>query len=229
MGFRTSASVFASFLLLLAGAASAGITGVHDNGGPEPANGGGVTVVNGNTGADDFTLASAQKINGAVFWTLEEDGAWDGSVSPVFFSDSAGVPGAYVAGFFGAPDVKILSREVINTGIALGPFDLTEYKYVIEFPEIVLGAGTYWFDLYLQDGIGAGNPFIFWESSDAAAYGDGNALSSNGVPPSWFDVQFELAYQLFYRVPEPGMILIFGLGGLLLLRAVGRNNKRLLG
>ncbi len=161
--------------------------------------------------AEDVTFSGGVTIND-FHANVIEDSAWTdgGDILLEVRADTGSGPGAIVASHQG--EFKKMDTGDDYTG-------RDDFDYWIEGIHIELDGGTYWLSIRNPGGGGAGTNY--WMTSDGGIDGPG---SDTG----WFSLDggFTWANEgdrwdhafVVTGVPEPSTFLLFGLGGLLLLR-----------
>lgn len=166
--------------------------------------------------ADDFQITQNAMLTSAHFWTYEhDDQIWDGTLEYFILADNYGMPGAIIFSGYGQSIQKDVT-DVTPVG--------TQYKYSFgfEIPIDISADNTYWFGLHLASGYPSdvGNVFR-WESS-ILGFGSTSFESEGGTLDNWVDSGIHRAFYL-EGVPEPGTIILLGIGVLL----VRKNKSRL--
>jgi hypothetical protein len=212
-GFRTKGLTWALFvicLLVLAGPASAGI--VFDN---YPINGtiNAWTINFGYWVSDSFTIAAPTVVTGANFgtWNLLGDdiSAVDWAIGTAAFGSGSGSGTATVS----------------DTLLGANLYGLNIYSNSIAFAGILLDPGIYY--LTLQNAVVASGDPVFWDENDGGAV---TAAYSHwaGDPPATTTPIGAESFQILGDVgtPEPGSLVLFGSGMLLLAGALRRKASR---
>lgn len=193
--------------LLACGAASAADP-IYDNGLPDRQGGNNMGYA---WQAEDFTIGAGQSPNAVTFWSLEENGAYRGSISWSILS----APGGTTLASGTASNVARTSD-----GSYLG---LASYRNEFSFgADLALGAGTYW--LVLHNGafgnLGDPNEFL-WAS--AAVNGSLAGMESYDSGLTWTSNFAQHAFVLS-AVPEPATVAMLA-GGLLLAGCLRRREQ----
>jgi hypothetical protein len=201
--FLTCASLLAC---ALPGLASAGTT-IYDNGPPDHQSGNNM----GNAWqADDFTIGTGQSPTSLTFWSLEDIGAWRGSISWSILS----APG-------GASLGSGTSTNVTRTSTGSFP-GLSEYRNELDFGNLGLAPGTYWLVLHNGSFNNLGDPNEFlWET--AAGNGSQLGMESYDGGLTWTGNFNQHAFVLS-AVPEPASVAMLATG--LLLAACLRRREQ---
>src|SRR5271157_155462 len=205
-------------LLALAGPASAGI--VFDN---YPINGtiDAWTINFGYWVSDSFTIASPALVTGVNFgsWNFPGD-----DISAVDWAIGTGPNDST----FGSGSGAAVS-DTLQTSLSPNPDGANIYSNSISFAGVLLGPGTYY--LTLQNAVIASGDPVFWYENDGAGVDaweklDGE-LSGNCPGPPGSGTCAE-SFQIVSNVgtPEPGSLMLFGSGTLLLAGALRRKARR---
>jgi len=206
-------------LLALAGPASAGI--VFDN---YPING---TIDSWTINfdywvSDSFTIASPTLVTGVNFgsWNFPGDdiGAVDWAIGTAPNGSTAGSgSGAIVS-------------DTLQTSLSPNPYGYDIYSNSITFAGDLLSPGTYY--LTLLNAVVTGGDPVFWDENDGAgvdAWSSIGELSNNAdnCTPQTGTTCAE-SFQIVGNVatPEPGSLMLFGSGMLLLAGALRRKARR---
>jgi hypothetical protein len=191
-------------------AASAG--NVYDNGAPNHQSGNNMGFA---YQSEDFTLGAGTSINAVSFWSLEEAGAYRGSISWAIVGDSGGMP---------TGSILASGMQSSVTRTSLGSYlGLTEYSNVFNLSSpLALGSGTYWLVLHNGsfDDLGDPNEFL-WETTAANSTTRGMESFDGGV--TWTSNFNEHAFQVS-AVPEPASVLMLA-AGMLLVSALRRRDQ----
>jgi hypothetical protein len=201
-------SVLTCASMLACGVASAGPT-TYDNGLPDYQGGNNMGYA---WQAEDFTVAAGQTPTSVTFWSLEESGAYRGSVSWSILSAPGGT--ALASG-----TASSVSRT--SVGSYLG---LSGYRNDFDFG-IVLGlsAGTYWLVLHNGSFSNLGDPNEFLWASAAANTSLAGMESFDGGA-TWSSNFTQHAFVLS-AVPEPASVTMLA-GALLLASCLRRREER---
>jgi hypothetical protein len=161
--------------------------------------------LNGFLEADDFVLSGSVNLTSITFWSLQNDASdYTGNIFWSINSDASGVPGLTAAAGFDSP-------TPVSTGISA--FGLNEFSYTWSV-SVPLGPGTYW--LMLHNGFPNVNPgtTMFWEWHADTGNSQSMDVAIDTAP--WITNSSELAFRLdgdvTSTVPEPGSMLLLGLG-----------------
>jgi hypothetical protein len=201
-------SLVACASVLACGAASAA-TPTYDNGPPDYQSGNNMGYA---WQAEDFSVRSGETPTSVTFWSLEEDGAYRGSISWTILSAPGGP-----ALFSGTTT----SVDRTSTGSYLG---LNGYRNDFDFTSgLYLPGGTYW--LVLHNGalgnLGDPNEFL-WATTGANGSQQGMESYDGGV--TWSPNFSQHAFVLS-AVPEPASVAMLA-GGLLLAGCLRRREER---
>lgn len=185
---------------------------VYDNGPPDHVSGNNLGFANQ---AEDFRLSAGQTLTDVHFWSLEQSGAYRGSISWSILGDVGGVPGAVLA----SGTQGLVSRT--SLGSVLG---LNEYRNDFDLNvQLALGTGNYWLVLHNGSFADQGDPNEFlWETAAANATMRGQESFDNGA--TWGTNFNEHAFQVS-AVPEPAAVLML-LAGMVLVGSLRRRNLR---
>jgi hypothetical protein len=194
--------------MLACGVASAG-TPTYDNGPPDYQGGNNMGYA---WQAEDFTFSAGQAPTSVTFWSLEESGAYRGSISWSILSAPGGT--ALASG-----TVSSVSRT--SVGSYLG---LSGYRNEFDFgTSLGLSAGTYWLVLHNGSFSNLGDPNEFlWAS--APANGSLAGMESFDGGATWSSNFTQHAFVLS-AVPEPSSVAMLA-GGLLLAGCLRRREER---
>ncbi len=185
-------------------------------------------VPSGDSVADNFILSSEKEINQIKIWGVYAYGntapAAD-NFTVIVHSDSVGLPGNVLSTQHNVP----VTRQL--TGGTSGVF--TEYVYTLRLNPVMLGAGTYWVEIY-NDTPGSPDDF-YWEFGILdplkGIAGAAEALTAPGsnwqvlyIDSDRRDLAIEITTAPFVAVPtmtEWGMIILavlLGIGTVYYLR-----------
>ncbi len=162
--------------------------------------------------ADDVTFGGSITIND-FHASVNEDGGWTdgGELTLEVREDTGGNgPGAILDSHTG---------EFTKMDTGDDYFGRDDYDYWLEGIDIALGAGTYWVGIRNDNGGGAGTNY--WMTSDGGPDGPGSSTGFFRLDggDTWNDEGDRWHHAFVVTgVPEPSTCLLFGLGGLVLLR-----------
>lgn len=157
-------------------------------------------------GADDFSLAGANTLNGIQF-----RGLYASSNTPVtdsftitFYNSAGNVPGTAL----GSTTLSSLSRT--DTGAnAVGNYDIYLYDAAFTTPIALSGGTTYW--VSIANATPAGGDFWYWSYTGTDNdYADKVGNTQPWVPGTGQGFNFVLS-----AIPEPSSLALLALGGLL--------------
>jgi hypothetical protein len=202
----TLAYILKKFPLVISGATiiSLGTLGtaqaaiIFDGGAPNLASGNEVT---GWVQAEDFILGATQQVTAANFWTIEQPGQWDGTLSYFLFADNRGAP---ASAFFASGQGANVTKQATGNS-ALG---LTEYAYSFDLanPVNLLASTRYWFGLHLSTDFNRDG--IYWETTGSGFDLSGQE-SSGGTFDNWFGNSAQHAFYLTGNaeaIPTPALL-----------------------
>jgi hypothetical protein len=194
--------------MLACGVAGAG-TPMYDNGPPDYQSGNNMGYA---WQAEDFTFSGGQTPTSVTFWSLEESGAYRGSISWSILSAPGGT--ALASG-----TVSSVSRT--SVGSYLG---LSGYRNEFDFgTNLGLSAGTYWLVLHNGSFANLADPNEFlWAS--APANGSLAGMESFDGGATWSSNFTQHAF-ILSAVPEPSSVVMLA-GGLLLAGCLRRREQR---
>jgi len=167
----------------------------------------GLTVV---VEADDFTLTAPARLNGVMFYDLENGAGFAGSIVWGIYSNASDAPGVLL--YSGAAD----GVSHVSTGFVAGNY--SEYVNTFTLPSITLPAGSYWLALHNGPITNDSSGHLYWEKADGAGTRPSEAEFVNLFPGSWFSNSSpnaptaELLFQLI-GVPCPSVTAVLRVNG----------------
>lgn len=166
--------------------------------------------------AEDFSLAAGTTLTGVHFWSLEESGAYRGSISWSIMSNGSGGPGATT---LASGNQASVSRTALGSSLGLNEY-LNDFA--LNAP-LVLGAGSYWLVLHngADSNLGAPNEFLWQSAANNAGMRGAERFDLAGP---WTPTGSEHAFQIL-AVPEPAQVLML-LAGLTLAASLRRREQR---
>lgn len=187
--------------------------GVFDNGAPDQVSGNEMTKW---LQCEDFKLTGDIFLTDVHFWTFEKyypccgGTAWDGTLEYYIFSDDNGKPGNIL--YFG--DGQNIAKTA--TGLTHQNFIYKEYSYDFDFEEAlpIIADTVYWLGLHLSSDY-RNQDKIYWETTNAGlgAFGSTGEQSYRGNLDNWCNNN---QHHAFYLTPEPGTLILLGLGATIL-------------
>ena len=216
-------------LLACAGPASAGVVFDNITGTTDNFNVNGWTIANGWLVADTFTLGSPTTVTGVNFWVLKSSNDPVTSVQWSVISD-VGLPTA-------GTTLYAADASVTDAFVEQDKYSLYVDKITFSTGGISLGAGTYWLELTTAVSAPPGNQ-IYWDQSDGTnsiawmgTYGylanTGNGCGGQGA--GFQGTTCTESFQVLNAdttAPEPGSLMLFGSGVLLLAGTLRRKFSR---
>ena len=162
--------------------------------------------------ADDFILNQDVILTGGHFWTFEDNvPIWDGTLEYFIFADASGTPGILISG----GDGQSVQKDI--TDITPGGYGY-EYSFEFETPVSLVADNLYWFGLHMASDY-SGLSDVFRWGSNISGFGSTSFESEGGTLDNWTDSGIHRAFYL-EGIPEPATILLFGVGGLALVRKI---------
>jgi|ERR1039458_6172872 hypothetical protein len=232
---RLTFALFGLLLLaLVAVPASAGVVWDNTNSFINNFNVDAWTINSGFAVADSFTFGSNTNVQGVDFWVWEFAPPTGGHADDMTQVDWAIVNNDGGGNPFAGSTID--SGTVSTSGLFAGTngFGYDVYEESFATGGVALGAGTYW--LILQNAVSSSGNLIYWDQSDgpSAAYentiGDltncGGTSDSPDAPGTTCSETFDLTGTSDVTTPEPGSLMLFGSGMLLLAGALRRKASR---
>ncbi len=195
--------------LALSGAASAAT--VYDNGAPDLLFG---TQMSEFQVAENFSLGTGYNVSNLRFWTVQAGAAdYTGSVYWAIYADSAGQPGALVAGG---------TTAAVSGALAGGSTGFGYAAWVYDVPvSVTLGAGSFWLGLHNGSLASTDPTEMLWATTAAGSAPQGMYLDG-----TWVNTLNEHAFLIEGTVvPEPGAAVLM-LAGLAAMAGVARRRAR---
>ena len=163
--------------------------------------------------ADDFTLAGPETINAIRFWGgySPTDTPLSDDFTMIIYGNSGGLPDGS----------NVIATRLIgdpgrtDTGEDFDGGDQDIYVYEASFGDLALGTGTYWVSVFNNTATDPDDNW-FWARHDFPG-NDARSLDSGAIWLHEFS-DSELAFQLWYPIPEPATLSLLALAPLVALR-----------